>query len=71
MHAAVVPVDKPNNLDAAVEFWTKIGQATSLPLYVYWIAKTADKSATADSVRSTMGLKLRPIRGFGGCNFSV
>ncbi|EGD72533.1 hypothetical protein PTSG_00556 [Salpingoeca rosetta] len=64
--SSVVPVDKPNDLGAAVEYWTQIGQATSLPLYVYWIAKTADRTATAASFLKAMAA----VPNFAGIKFT-
>lgn len=45
--SSVVPVDKPNNLPAAAEFFSGIGAATDLPFYVYWVAANADTSVDA------------------------
>ena len=35
------------DLDAAVDFFTQLGAATSLPFYIYWVAKTAEGGMTA------------------------
>ena len=45
--STTVPRDKPGDLDAAVEFFTAVGGASSLPLYIYWIASTAAEKMTA------------------------
>ena len=47
-----MPIDKPNNLPAAVEYWKQIGEAVDLPFYIYWMANTADKAVTPEQVRS-------------------
>lgn len=47
----MVPIDKPNNLPAAVEYWRAIGQAVDLPFYIYWMASTADKAVTPKQVQ--------------------
>lgn len=50
LSTSVVPIDKPNNLPAAVEYWKAIGEAVDLPFYIYWMANTADKAVTPEQV---------------------
>eukprot|EP00049_Salpingoeca_infusionum_P012078 m.214255 g.214255 ORF g.214255 m.214255 type:complete len:310 (-) comp15100_c4_seq2:337-1266(-) len=64
--SSVVPIDKPNDLDAAVTFWKALGEATSLPLYVYWIANTADKKADATTFLNAM----KAVPNFKGFKFT-
>lgn len=45
--SSVVPRDRPGDLAAAVEYFTALGAATSLPFYVYWVASTAEGGMTA------------------------
>ena len=45
--SSVVPTDKPNDLGAAVEYFTELGSASTLPFYVYWVAKDADGTVLA------------------------
>jgi dihydrodipicolinate synthase/N-acetylneuraminate lyase len=47
---AVAPPSSPGDFSAALEYWTKIGAASPLPFYVYWIAATADRSITPEKV---------------------
>lgn len=63
--SSVVPLDAPNNLEAAVAFWRGIGGATDLPLYIYWIAATA---ATKDAQQFYNAVKTIPH--FAGFKFT-
>lgn len=49
--SSVVPPEAPGNVDAAVEYWTKIAGASKLPFYIYWIAATADQDTAPEAVR--------------------
>lgn len=64
--ASVAPIDKPNDLGAAVEHYRAIGAATTLPFYVYWLQGEADKSATADTFLDAMG----SVSNFAGIKFT-
>eukprot|EP00051_Salpingoeca_urceolata_P026334 m.476922 g.476922 ORF g.476922 m.476922 type:complete len:347 (-) comp20702_c0_seq1:26-1066(-) len=44
--SSVAPLDKPKDMAAAMEFWTAVGDAVKLPLYIYWYAPEADQNAT-------------------------
>lgn len=64
--ASVAPVDRPNDLEAAVEHYSAIGAATDLPFYVYWLSATADKSITADQFLDAM----KAVPNFAGVKFT-
>eukprot|EP00055_Hartaetosiga_balthica_P014091 m.75573 g.75573 ORF g.75573 m.75573 type:complete len:315 (+) comp8486_c0_seq10:20-964(+) len=64
--STIVPIDNPNNLEVAVEFWKQIGESVQIPLYVYWIAHTADKTATASSFLQAMAT----VPNFKGLKFT-
>ncbi len=64
--ASVAPVDRPNDLAAAVEHYAAIGAATDLPFYVYWIAATADRSITAPEYLQAM----QTVPNFAGIKFT-
>ncbi|HJP29504.1 MAG TPA: dihydrodipicolinate synthase family protein [Candidatus Latescibacteria bacterium] len=64
--ASVAPVDRPNDLDAAVAHYRAIGEATELPFYVYWLQGEADRKATADSFLDAMGA----VPHFAGIKFT-
>ena len=64
--ASVAPIDKPNDLDAAVTHYRAIGEATELPFYVYWLHGEADKAVTADSFLDAMG----SVPHFAGIKFT-
>jgi len=64
--ASVAPVDRPNDLAAAVEHYAAIGAATDLPFYVYWIAAAADRAATADAFLEAMAV----VPNFAGVKFT-
>ena len=36
--ASVAPIDRPNDLEAAVAHYAAIGAASDLPFYIYWLA---------------------------------
>ena len=64
--ASVAPLDHPNDLRAAVEYYKAIGAATALPFYVYWIAGTADQSVTAEQYLEAMAT----VPNFSGIKFT-
>eukprot|EP01147_Barroeca_monosierra_P001207 gene1207-4418_t len=64
--SSVVPVSRPNDLDAAVAYWSCLSEACSLPLYVYWIAHTADRNATAATFLEAM----QRVPTFAGIKFT-
>ena len=64
--ASVAPVDRPNDLDAAVEHYAAIGAATDLPFYIYWLAATADRAATVDEFLEAMEV----VPNFAGIKFT-
>ncbi len=64
--ASVAPVDTPNDLDAAVAHYSAIGGATDLPFYVYWLARTADQSVSAEQYLDAM----RAVPNFAGIKFT-
>ncbi|MFH1567499.1 MAG: dihydrodipicolinate synthase family protein [Gemmatimonadota bacterium] len=64
--ASVAPVDRPNDLEAAVRHYAAIGAATDLPFYVYWLAATADKRVTADQFLDAM----KAVPNFAGVKFT-
>lgn len=64
--ASVAPVDRPNDLDAAVAHYAAIGAATDLPFYVYWLARTADASVTAAQYLEAM----QAVPNFCGIKFT-
>lgn len=64
--SSVVPPDAPGNIDAAVEYWTKIAGATKLPFYLYWIAATADQDTTPEAFIERM----QTVPNFAGFKFT-
>lgn len=64
--ASVAPIDRPNDLTAAVEHYAAIGAATHLPFYVYWLAHTADRAVTAEQYLEAMGA----VPNFAGIKFT-
>lgn len=64
--ASVAPVDRPNDLAAAVEHYAAIGAATDLPFYIYWLAATADRAVTADEFLEAM----EAVPNFAGIKFT-
>ena len=64
--ASVAPVDHPNDLDAAREHYAAIGAATNLPFYVYWVARTADRTVTAEQYLEAM----KAVPNFSGFKFT-
>ena len=64
--ASVAPIDRPNDLDAAIVHYRAIGEATELPFYVYWLQGEADKTATADTFLDAMG----SVPHFAGIKFT-
>ena len=64
--ASVAPVDAPNDLQAAAEHYAAIGAATDLPFFVYWLAREADGSATADRFLEAM----QAVPNFAGVKFT-
>lgn len=64
--ASVAPVDRPNDLDAAVEHYAAIGATTEFPFYVYWLMGEADKRVTADGFLRAMGT----VPNFAGVKFT-
>ena len=64
--ASVAPIDRPNDLSAAVQHYTAIGGATSLPFYVYWLAHTADRNITAPEYLEAM----QAVPNFAGIKFT-
>jgi len=64
--SSVVPLDKPNNLAAAAEYFTAVGAASDLPFYVYWVAANADQSVTAEQYLQAM----KSVPNFAGYKFT-
>ena len=64
--ASVAPVDRVNDLGAAVSHYAAIGAATDLPFYVYWLAQTADKNVTAEQYLEAMEV----VPNFTGVKFT-
>jgi dihydrodipicolinate synthase/N-acetylneuraminate lyase len=64
--SSVVPTDKPNNLPAAVEYFTKIGEAAEIPFYVYWVGQNVDKSVDAAEFLNAM----KAVPNFKGLKFT-
>ena len=64
--ASVAPVDRSNDLEAAVAHYAAIGAATDLPFYVYWIAQTADQRVTAEQYLEAM----EAVPHFSGLKFT-
>ena len=64
--ASVAPVDRPNDLGAAVSHYAAIGAATDLPFYVYWLAQAADKNVTAEQYLEAM----EAVPNFTGVKFT-
>ena len=64
--ASVAPVDRPNDLAAAVEHYAAIGAASDLPFYVYWLANAADQSVTAAQYLEAM----KAVPNFTGVKFT-
>ena len=64
--ASVAPVDRPNDLQAAVAHYAAIGAATDLPFYVYWLAHTAAKEVTAEQFLEAM----EAVPNFSGLKFT-
>eukprot|EP00658_Telonema_sp_P-2_P079371 TRINITY_DN7645_c0_g1_i4.p1 TRINITY_DN7645_c0_g1~~TRINITY_DN7645_c0_g1_i4.p1 ORF type:complete len:307 (+),score=76.25 TRINITY_DN7645_c0_g1_i4:60-980(+) len=64
--SSVVPTDKPNDLQAAAEYFTGIGAATDLPFYVYWVAANADSSVDALQYLEAM----KGVPNFAGVKFT-
>lgn len=64
--SSVAPIDKPNDLAAAVEHYSAVGAASELPFYVYWLAREADTSSTADRYLEAMS----SVPNFAGLKFT-
>jgi len=64
--SSVVPLDKPNNLAAAAEYFAAVGAATDLPFYVYWVAANADTSVDASQYLEAM----KGVPNFKGIKFT-
>eukprot|EP00927_Polykrikos_kofoidii_P003188 TRINITY_DN11269_c0_g1_i1.p1 TRINITY_DN11269_c0_g1~~TRINITY_DN11269_c0_g1_i1.p1 ORF type:complete len:335 (-),score=64.10 TRINITY_DN11269_c0_g1_i1:233-1183(-) len=64
--ASVVPLDKPNNLAAAAEYFAAVGAVTDLPFYVYWVAANADTSVNAEQFLEAM----KGVPNFQGVKFT-
>ncbi len=64
--ASVAPIDAPNDLAAAVSHYAAIGAASDLPFFVYWLAREADVSATADDFLQAM----QAVPNFAGFKFT-
>jgi N-acetylneuraminate lyase len=64
--ASVAPIDRPNDLNAAVEHYAAIGAATDLPFYVYWLMGEADNRVTADHFLEAM----QKVPNFAGVKFT-
>lgn len=64
--SSVVPVDKPNNLAAAAEYFTAVGAASDLPFYVYWVGANADTSVDAQEYLEAM----KGVPNFKGIKFT-
>ncbi len=64
--ASVAPVDRANDLEAAVEHYAAIGAATDKPFYVYWLAGTADRSISAEQYLEAMN----KVPNFSGLKFT-
>ena len=62
--ASVAPVEQPNDLSAAVRHYAGIGAASTVPFYVYWLARDVDGQVTPaqfleamDAVPNFAGIK--------------
>ena len=64
--ASVAPVDRPNDLEAAVAHYAAIGAATDLPFYIYWLAHTADQRVSAEEYLEAM----EAVPNFSGLKFT-
>ncbi len=64
--ASVAPVDRPNDLEAAVAHYAAIGAATNLPFYVYWIERTAARGVSAEQFLEAM----EAVPNFSGVKFT-
>jgi len=64
--ASIAPVDKPNDLKAAVAHYAAIGAATDLPFYIYWIARTAAEGIIAEQFLTAM----EAVPNFSGVKFT-
>ena len=64
--ASVAPVERPNDLAAAVDHYAAIGGASKLPFYVYWLMGEADQRITADGFLDAM----KAVPNFTGVKFT-
>lgn len=64
--SSVVPVDAPNDMKAAVEYFKGVGEATDLPFYVYWFAQNMEKSISAPEFLEAM----KTVPNFVGFKFT-
>jgi dihydrodipicolinate synthase/N-acetylneuraminate lyase len=64
--ASVAPLERANDLEAAVEHYAAIGAATDKPFYVYWIAGTADCTISAEQYLEAM----ENVPNFSGLKFT-
>ena len=64
--ASVAPVDRPNDLEAAVAHYTAIGAASDLPFYIYWLAASAEQGITAERFLEAM----EAVPNFSGLKFT-
>ena len=64
--ASIAPVDRPNDLEAAVARYTAIGAASDLPFYIYWLAASAEQGITAERFLEAM----EAVPNFSGLKFT-
>jgi len=64
--SSVVPVDAPNNLQAAVDYFTGVGTVVKLPFYVYWVGSNMDQAVGA---RQFLGA-MKAVPNFAGFKFT-
>ena len=63
---SVAPIEKPNDLEAAVRHYRSIGETSDLPFYVYWLANDADRTVTAEQYLEAM----ESVPNFAGFKFT-
>ena len=64
--ASIAPIDRPNNLEAAVRHYTAIGGASEVPFYVYWLARDVESQITAKRFLDSMS----SVPNFRGIKFT-
>ena len=63
---SVAPVDKPNDLQAAVAHYRAIGAAADVPFYLYWLAREAQEDVTPEEFLDAM----QAVPNFAGIKFT-